>query len=146
MPTGTRTDPYRSYNFRIEIDGITVGSFSECSGLSSESDVVEYREGTDVALTVRKLMGLHKCNNITLKRGYTQNTELWDWYRNIVNGKADRRNGAIILIDEGGKDVMRWGIENAWIRKIEAPSFKASENEVAIESIELAHEGLTLEY
>jgi phage tail-like protein len=145
MPTGTRTDPYRSFNFRVEIDGLTVGSFSECSGLSTEGDAVEYREGTDVPLTVRKLMGLHKYNNVTLKRGYTQNTELWDWYTNIVNGKADRRNGSIILMDEERKDVMRWGMENAWIRKIEAPSFKASGNEVAIESVELVHEGLTLE-
>jgi phage tail-like protein len=145
MPTGQRTDPYRTFNFRVEIDKINVGSFSECSGLSTEGEMVEYREGTDVALTTRKLMGLHKYNNITLKRGYTQNTELWDWYRNIVNGKADRRNGSIILMDEERKDVLRWSIENAWIKKIEAPSFKASGNEVAIESVELVHEGLTLE-
>jgi phage tail-like protein len=145
MATGTRIDPYRTFNFRVEIDGLTVGSFSECSGLSTEGDAAEYREGTDVPLTVRKLMGLHKYSNITLKRGYTQNTELWDWYKNIVNGVPDRRNGSIILMDEGRKDVMRWSIENAWIRKIEAPSFKASGNEVAIESVELVHEGLSLE-
>lgn len=145
MATGKRTDPYRTFNFRVEIDGLTVGSFSECSGLSTEGDAVEYREGTDVPLTVRKLMGLHKYSNITLKRGYTKNAELWNWYRNIVNGVPDRRNGSIILVDEERKDVLRWSIENAWIRKIEAPSFKASGNEVAIESIELVHEGLMLE-
>ncbi len=145
MPTGQRTDPYRTFNFRVEIDKINIGSFSECSGLSTEGEMVEYREGTDLPLTTRKLMGLHKYNNITLKRGYTQNRELWDWYRNIVNGKADRRDGAIILMDEERKDVLRWSFENAWIKKIEAPSFKASGNEVAIESVELVHEGLTLE-
>ncbi len=145
MATGTRNDPYRAFNFRIEIDNLTVGSFSECSGLSSDGDAVDYREGTDIPLTVRKLMGLRKYANIMLKRGYTQNTELWDWYNNIVNGIPDRRNGTIILMDEARNDVMRWNIENAWINKIEGPSFKANGNEIAMESVELVHEGLTLD-
>ncbi len=144
MATGERIDPYRGYNFRMEIDGISVGAFSEVSGLSSEGDAVEYREGTDVPLTVRKLIGLRKYTNITLKRGYTQNTELWDWYRNIVNGVSDRRNGSVILMDEERNDVMRWDFENAWPNKIEAPGFNATGNEVAIETIELVHEGLAL--
>lgn len=145
MATGQRMDPYRAFNFRIEIDGLTVGNFSECSGLSSEGDAVEYREGTDIPLTVRKLVGLRKYTNITLKRGYTQNAELWTWYSNITNGVPDRRNGSIILMDEERNDVMRWNIENAWINKIEGPSFNASGNEIAIESVEIVHEGLTLE-
>ncbi len=145
MGTGVRVDPFRAFNFRIEIDGLAVGSFSECSGLSSDGDSVDYREGTDVPLTVRKLMGLRKYSNITLKRGYTPNRDLWEWYRNIVNGVADRRDGTIILMDEERRDVMRWSIENAWINKIEGPSFKANGNELAMESVELVHEGLTLE-
>lgn len=145
MATGERTDPYRSFNFRIEIDGLSIGSFSECSGLSSDGDAVEYREGTEIPLTVRKLVGLRKYSNITLKRGYTQNTELWDWYTNIVNGVPDRRNGSIILMDEERNDVMRWSVENAWINKIEGPGFNASGNEVAIETVEIVHEGLALE-
>jgi phage tail-like protein len=145
MATGTRNDPYRAFNFRIEIDNLTVGSFSECSGLSSDGDAVDYREGTDIPLNVRKLVGLRKYANIMLKRGYTQNTELWDWYTNIVNGIADRRNGTIILMDEARNDVMRWNIENAWINKIEGPMFKAGGNEIAMESVELVHEGLTLQ-
>jgi phage tail-like protein len=144
MATGTRVDPYRSFNFRVEIDGLTVGAFSECSGLSSDGDAIDYREGTDIPLTVRKLPGLRKYANISLKRGYTPNTELWAWYRNIVNGVADRRNGSVILMDEERRDVLRWNFENGWINKIEAPSFKASGNEVAIESVEIVHEGLTL--
>lgn|SRR5687768_9704497 len=145
MATGTRNDPFRAFNFRIEIDNLTVGSFSECSGLSSDGDAVDYREGTDIPLNVRKLVGLRKYANIMLKRGYTQNTELWDWYTNIVNGIPDRRNGTIILMDEARNDVMRWNIENAWINKIEGPSFKANGNEIAMESVELVHEGLTLD-
>lgn len=139
-----RIDPYRSFNFRIEIGEVDMGGFSECSGLSTDGDSVDYREGTD-DLTVRKLIGLRKYSNITLKRGYTQSKELWEWYQNIVNGVVDRRSGTVILRDEAGEDVMRWNFENAWINKIEAPSFNASGNEVAIETIELVHEGLMLE-
>jgi phage tail-like protein len=145
MATSTRTDPFRAFNFRVEFDGLTVGSFSECSGLTAEGDSVDYREGTDIPLTVRKLVALRKFTNIVLKRGYTTNNELWNWYRNIANGIADRRNGSIILMDEERNEVMRWQVENAWINKIEAPTFNATANEVAIESCELIHEGLSLE-
>ncbi len=145
MATGQRTDPYRSFNFRAEFDGITVGNFSEVSGLTSEGDAVEYREGTDLPLTVRKLIGLRKYTNVTLKRGYTENTELWDWYQNIINGEADRRSGAIILMDEQRNDVMRWNLENCWINKIEGPGLNATASEVAIETVEFCHEGLVVE-
>src|SRR6266446_1135343 len=145
MPTGTRVDPYRNFNFRLEIDGLSVGSFRECSGLAADGNAVEYREGTDVPRSVRKLVGLQTYSNVTLKRGYTTNRELWDWYKNIVNGIADRRHGSVILMDEQRKDVLRWSIENAWIKKIEAPSFNDTANGVAVESIELVHEGLALE-
>jgi len=145
MPTGERRDPYRSFNFRLEIDGLTVGSFRECAGLSADGNVVEYREGTDIPRTARKLIGLQTYSNVTLKRGYTTNTELWDWHQNIVNGITDRRHGSVILMDEQHKDVMRWSIENAWVKKIDAPTFNATANEVAVESVELVHEGLALE-
>jgi phage tail-like protein len=145
MATDERTDPYRSFNFRVEIDGLSLGSFSECGGLSSEGQAVDYREGTDIPLTVRKLVGLRTYMNITLKRGYTQNSELWDWYKNIVNGIPDRRNGTIILMDEERNDVMRWNFDNGWINKIEGPALNASGNEVAFESVEIVHEGLALD-
>jgi phage tail-like protein len=106
---------------------------------------VEYREGTDIPLTVRKLVGLRTYSNLTLKRGYTKNRELWNWHTNIINGMPDRRNGSIILMDEARNDVLRWSFESGWINKIEGPAFKASGNDVAIESIEIVHEGLTLE-
>src|SRR5690349_8524412 len=108
MATGERKDPYRSFNFRVEADGITVGAFSEVTGIASDGDAIDYREGTDIPLTVRKLPGLRKYSNITLKRGYTHNDELWKWYGNIMSGLADRRNGAVVLVNEVGADVMRW--------------------------------------
>jgi phage tail-like protein len=144
MATATRVDPFRSFNFRVEFDGLS-GNFRECSGLAADGNSVEYREGTDVPRTVRKLIGLQTYSNITLKRGYTTNGDLWAWYTNIVNGVNDRRSGTIVLMDEQRQDVMRWSVENAWIKKIEAPSFNATANEVAVESVELVHEGLTLE-
>ena len=94
---------------------------------------------------MRKLVGRSSFDNVTLKRGYTPDTSLWDWYKNLNNGVADRRNVTIILMNEEREPVMRWHAENAWINKIEGPSFKASGNEVAIESVELVHEGLTIE-
>lgn len=145
MATGERRDPFRSFNFQLEIDGIPRGAFSECSGLTAEGDAVDYREGTDMQPNVRKLPGLRKYSNITLKRGYTQDTSLWSWYQNIANGVSDRRNVTIILLNEERQPVLRWHAENSWINKIEGPSFKAAASEVAIESVELVHEGLTIE-
>ena len=139
------TDPYRAFNFELVIDGVPLGAFSECSGLTAEGDAVDYREGTDRQSNVRKLVGLRKYSNISLKRGYTQDTSLWVWYGNIRDGVADRRNVTIILLNEQRTPVLRWHAERAWINKIEGPSFKASGNEVAIESVELVHEGLTIE-
>ena len=145
MATGERRDPYRAFNFQLEIEGVPHGAFSECSGLTAEGDAVDYRDGTDLQNNVRKLVGLRKYSNIMLKRGYTQDKTLWQWYMNISNGIPDRRNVTITLMNEEHAPVLRWHAENAWLNKIEAPSFKASGNEVAIESVELVHEGLTIE-
>jgi len=140
-----RIDPFRAYNFVLEIDNIARGAFSEVGGLTAEGDSVDYREGSDVQSNVRKLIGMRKFTNITLKRGYTPDKSLWQWYTNIVNGVPDRRNVTITLMNERREAVLRWHAENAWINKIEGPSFKASSNDVAMESVELVHEGLTLE-
>lgn len=145
MAVNDRLDPFRTFNFRLEIDNTNVAAFSDVSGLSSDGDVAEYRVGTEMANTVRKLVGLRKFTNITLKRGYTKDATLWEWYANITNGQADRRDGSVILMDEAHTDVLRWNFENAWINKIEGPTMNAKGNEVAIESIELVHEGLTME-
>jgi phage tail-like protein len=145
MATGERRDPFRSYNFEIKIDNIDAGAFSECSGLTVEWDSVDYREGTDVPLTVRKLVGLHKLTNIKLMRGYTKDLALWAWHVNLTNGVQDRRNVTITLRNEQRQAVMRWHAENCWIKKIEGPTFKGAGNEVAMESVEIIHEGLVAE-
>lgn len=143
--TTPRIDPFRNYNFRLEIDNLPVAAFSEAGGLTSDGDVVDYRTGVDIPLTARKLPGLRKFGPITLKRGVVKDSSLWDWYRNIVTGNVDRRNGSVILMDEQRNDVLRWHFEGAWPNKIEGPSLKAAGNEVAVESIELIVEDIILE-
>jgi phage tail-like protein len=142
--TGKREDPYRTFNFVIEIDRVAVAGFSEASGLSGDGDIIEYREGYDPALTVRKLTGLRKFANIVLKRGYTTSRDLWNWRKNILEGRTDRRNGAIVLLDEERHRVVEWRFSNGWISKYEGPTFNAKGNEVALETVEIAHEGLTI--
>ena len=140
-----RQDPFRTFNFRLEIDGIDVAAFSDVKGLQSEGEVADYRTGVDIPLTNRKLPGLRKFGPISLSRGMVKDATLWDWYRNIVNGKPDRRNGTVVLMDEQRSDVLRWNFESAWPNKMQVSDFKASGNEVAVETIELIVEYITLE-
>jgi phage tail-like protein len=145
METGKRKDPYRSFNFLLLFDGVSLGGFSEVSGLTAEADAVDYREGNEKRNHVRKLIGLCKSANITMKRGYALDKAMWIWYGSTLKGKPDRRNVTILLLNEAREPVLSWHAENAWPNKIEGPSFKASGNEVAMESVELVHEGLTID-
>jgi len=133
-----RTDPYKSFKFRVEVDGMASAGFSECTGLESEVACIEYREGGDHI--TRKLPGLYNAGDITLKRGVTKSTELWDWHKNIMNGVSDRRSGSIILLDDDGTEVVRWKFFDGFARKYEGPSFNAKGNEVAIETLEICCE------
>src|SRR5262245_4436071 len=99
MPTGERKDPFRSFNFRVEIDGITRAGFRECSGLDSTQDTIDYREGTE-PLRARKLPGLVKYSNISLKWGITDDASLWEWRKKAMDGKVDRKHGSIVLMDD----------------------------------------------
>jgi phage tail-like protein len=138
-----RKDPYKNFRFRVEINGVTSAGFSEVTGLSTEVDCIEYREGGD--LSARKLPGAPKFGNILLKRGVTESSELQDWHKSILNGVADRRDGFIILLDDDMTPVVRWKFFNAFPRKLEGPDLKANGNEVAIESLELCCEGIERE-
>jgi phage tail-like protein len=142
MPTGDRKDPFRGYNFKLEIDGISRNGFRECSGLDATSDPTEYREGNEKVFTARKLPGLVKYGPITLKWGITDDHSLWDWRKKTIDGKTERKNGSIVLMDEAGEEKLRWNFVNAWPSKWTGPSMNATDNAVAVESVELAHEGL----
>jgi phage tail-like protein len=136
----TIQDPYVNFNFFVEIEGITRAAFQEVSGLDSTIDVIEHREGG--ATTPRKLAGQTKHANIVLKWGMTIDNQLYDWHREVVNGTIQRRNGSVVLLDRRGLEVARWNFLHAWPSKYTAPSLNAEASDVAIESIELAHEGL----
>ncbi len=138
MPDRQRADAFRGYNFRFEVDGVGEAAFREFSGLTFETDAVEYRDGDESYLHVRKFYGLRKFTNLQAKRGITANLELWNWYLEILNGPAILRDGAIVLTDELQVDRLRWSFRNAFITKWEGPSFNATSNDVAIEMIEIA--------
>lgn len=141
--TGQRVDPFRNFNFMVELDGIVQGSFTECSGLGSTTEVIENREGGD-NVTVRKLPGKNSYTDITLKWGLTDSTELWDWRQQIVDGNVVRKNGSIVVFDlANSAEVARWNFVRAWPTKWEGPSFSAKGNDIAVDTLVLAHEGLT---
>ncbi|GBF34827.1 hypothetical protein DCCM_3947 [Desulfocucumis palustris] len=141
MP-GERKDPYRNFRFRVEVEGIEQAGFSEVTGFDASIDVIEYREGNEV-ITPRKLPGLAKYSNITLKWGVTDSMDMYNWISSAIEGTVERKTVTIIAIDEEGNDVATWQVIEAWPAKYTAPDFNGTGSEVAIESLELAHEGMT---
>jgi len=144
MPDGKRNDPLGQFNFLIEIDGVVKGGFSEASGLTTDTNIIEYREGAEQQGTTRKLPGLMKYNNIVLKRGWTKDKSLWAWRKKVIDGKTQRNSGSIVLLDEARNEALRWNFREGWPSKWEGPALNAKTSEVAIETLEIAHEGLEL--
>jgi phage tail-like protein len=141
MPNGNIADPFGNYNFLVEIDGITRAAFHEVTGFDSTIDVIEHREGGENT-ALRKLPGMTKYSNIVLKWGITDDVQLYQWHRAVINGDIERKNGSIVLLNRLGAEVGRWNFIRAWPTKYDAPDFNAEGNDVAIETLELAHEGL----
>jgi phage tail-like protein len=141
----TRQDPFGGYNFAVEIDGITSMGFKTCSGLDSSTTAGTYREGTDPTLGQRKLPGLLSFSNITLSRGIISDHSLWDWRSAVAGGDLQRRDLSIILRNDKGEEQIRWNVSNAWPTKWTGPSFDATSDAVAIETLELAHEGIEVQ-
>jgi phage tail-like protein len=144
MANGAVRDPYTNYNFLVELDQVVRGAFQQVSGLDSTVDVVEYREGGDP--TTRKLAGRTTHSNIVLKWGIASDNELSEWHRRISqdpsNLPAERRGGGILMLDSRGNTVCRWDFERAWPTKYVGPDLNAESSDVAVETIELAHEGI----
>ena len=141
--TGERKDPYRQFRFLLEIDGITQAGFSDVTIPDISTDPIEYREGNEDT-TVRKLPGLTKYGNLTLKWGTTDSLELFEWRKLVMQGKMGdaRKNIAIVLMDEEGNAAARWEFKEAWPSKYGAPELSAKGNDIAIESVEIVHEGM----
>lgn len=143
MAKTTRNDPYGRFNFLLEIDGAVKAGFSEVSGLTTETAVIEYREGSD-RTPPRKLPGLTKYSNLVLKRGLTKDRSLWDWRKTVIDGPVRRANISIVLLDDSRQEVVRWNVREGWPCKWEGPTLNAKASEVAIETLEIAHEGFEL--
>ena len=139
----TRKDPFVNFNFLVEIDGIVRAAFHEAGGLDSSIDVIEHREGGE-NITMRKYPGQVKFSNISLKWGMADDIDLYNWHKQWADGDpaATRRNGSIVLCDRQGQEKARWNFFRAWPAKWTGPAFNAEANDIAIETLELAHEGL----
>jgi len=147
MALGTRQDPYGEYNFKVEIDGLIVAGFKECSGIEISQDAGDYREGTDKTLVMRRLPGLITSQNITLKRGVIDSDVLWSWQQTVASGNVERKNVTVSLYDDAQREVaVEWVFQNCWPTKWTGPSLDAQTNEVAIEALEIAHEGLSAKW
>lgn len=135
-------DPLASFNFKVEIQGLTVGHFSEVTGLGSTVESIDYREGGENT-TVRKLPGKTTYSDIVLKRGTTRgDNTLYEWHREVISGEVTRRSGSIIVTDRQGEEVLRYNFINAWPKEFKPADYNATASSVATESVTLAHEGL----
>lgn len=141
MATGITTNPYLQFRYQVELEGVLVGGFSEVAGLRMSTEIEEYREGGLNTYT-HKLPGATRISNLRLRRGLTDSASLWEWYSGVVAGHAKRKNGAIILHNEKGEAAWRWNFVNAYPVSWEGPDLRAETSLVAVESLELAHNGL----
>jgi phage tail-like protein len=137
--------PIPKFHFSVEWGGTRVG-FTEVTGLTIENEVIEYREGSSPEYNKVKMPGLHKYSNITLKRGtFAKDNSFFAWLNTVKLNTIERRDLIISLLNENHEPVVTYKVKNAWPVKIQAPDLKSDANEVAIETIELAHEGLVIE-
>jgi len=145
-----REDPYPSHAFLAQISGVVEGEeltagFSEVSGLGADIDVIEYRTGNEKQRTPRKLAGLAHFPNIELRRGITGDLGLWQWIQEAVTGSPTRADGTIQLINEERETVLTWSFRRGWPCRYRGPELEADGNSIAIETLEICHEGLTIE-
>ena len=134
--------PHGKFRYKVEIDGLDAGGFSEVTGFDASIDVMEYREG-DMVQTPMKIPGLKKYGNITLRQGLADSMVLYEWIAEGVNGAVNRKTITITLLDEEEAPAASWQVINAWPMRYTAPDFNATSSEIAIETLEIAHEGLT---
>jgi phage tail-like protein len=132
-----------NYRFYVMIEGIPKAVFTEASGLQIETEILEYAEGGNNSF-VHRLPGRTKFSNLTLKRGMTSTNEFFRWYVQIMHGKNERRNLAVVMYDPKGEEILRWNFINAYPVKWVGPQLSAGGNAIAVETLEIAHEGLSI--
>ncbi len=137
--------PLVKFHFQVEWGGTKIG-FTEVSGLDVETEVVEYRDGASPEYSKVKMPGMQKFSNLTLKRGsFKADNEYFAWWNTVKLNTIERRDITISLLNEEHAPVITWKVKNAWPTKIQSTDLKADGNEVAIESMEIVHEGLTIQ-
>lgn len=134
--------PHGKFRYVVELEGLELGGFSEVSGFDASIDVIEYREG-DKVQTPMKIPGLKKYGNITLKQGVADKDALYKWMETGFEKDVNRQTVTITLLDINGEPAASWQVINAWPTKYTAPDFNATSSEIAVETLELAHEGMT---
>ena len=138
--------PLPKFYFTVETDSLSEATFQEVSGLDTEAQPIEYRHGNSPIFSTIKMPGLVKVSNITLKKGiFVNDNKFYDWYAKIKMNTILRETVVISLLDETGAPKMVWTLSNAWPTKVTGTDLKSDGNEVAVETLELAHEGLTIE-
>ncbi|WP_343606115.1 phage tail protein [Fluviicola sp.] len=136
--------PLPKFYFQVKLGDKEV-PFQEVSGLDIEAQIVEYRHGNSKEFSTIKMPGIKKTGNVTLKKGvFVKDNGFWDWFNKIKMNTIERQTVVISLLDEAGKPTMVWTLNNAWPTKITGTDMKSDGNEVAVETIEVAHEGLTI--
>ncbi|MEM9820859.1 MAG: phage tail protein [Bacteroidota bacterium] len=136
--------PLPVFHFKVEMAGLSA-EFTEVTGLNIEVQIIEYRHGLSPTYSMTKMPGLQKFGNITMKRGvFKGNNEFFEMYQKVKMNTVERQDILISLLDETHAPVMQWQVQEAWVTKITSPDLKASGNEVAVETIEIAHEGLAI--
>lgn len=138
MPNRREFDHIGNYNFKVEIEGVTVGAFAEVSGLESETEVVEFQDGDDI--TLRKRPGRTIYANIVLKRGYTHSDELWNWRKAVVDGKVERKSGSVIVLDDAGGEIGRFNFFEGWPCKWTFGPLIGKGNGTLVEEVEVVVE------
>ena len=139
------TYPLVKFHFQVDWGGTKIG-FTEVSGLDVETEIVEYRNGASPEYSKIKMPGMQKFSNITLKRGtFKSDNEFFEWWKSVSLNTIERRNITISLLNESHEPVVTWKIKNAWPTKIQSTDLKADASEVAIESMEIVHEGLIIQ-
>jgi phage tail-like protein len=138
MPNRRPFDHIGNFNFKVEINGVTVAAFKNVEGLDSETEVVEFQDGDDIVL--RKRPGRTKYSNITLKRGYVNTDELWVWRKAVIDGHVERKAGSVILLDDAAGEIMRYNFYEAWPCKWKGFTLDGKGTDVNVEEIELAVE------
>ncbi len=137
-------DPLVSFQYKIDVGGVITGYFTECSGLGSETELVQHKIQQGNVDIIQMLPGRLKWDHIKLKRGITDQLDFWDWRKMVEGGDMEgaRMNGSVFMLGQEGEEIAQWNFENGWPMKVSGPDLKADSNAFGVEEITIVHEGI----